>query len=112
MADEHPGTRLRRFRQELDISQREAARQLHVKHPSLREWEAGEQTPTHPYREAIEVWTNGAVRACDWPLSGRELEIVTNAKKVGPVCIAPATAESAADSGTDISSDAATREAG
>lgn len=81
---EHPGPRLRRFREGLGLSLREAARQLHVAHPALKDWEEEKQTPTSPYRDAIEVWTNGDIKASDWPLSGRERDIVENAAKVGP----------------------------
>jgi len=80
----HPGLRLREFREARKISLREAARQLHVAHPALKDWETN-QVPTPPYREAIERWTNGAIKASDWPLSPREREIVANARQVGPV---------------------------
>lgn len=87
-----PGPRLRQFRERLGLSLREAARQLHVAHPALKDWEGEEQTPTAPYRDAIEVWTGGEIKASDWPLQGRERDIAQNAAKVGP-------AVSAAESG-------------
>jgi hypothetical protein len=61
---------------------REAARQLHVAHPTIRDWEVGVKTPRAPYREAIEVWTNGTVRAAEWPLEGREKAIADSAGAV------------------------------
>lgn len=81
----HPGPRLRSFRKGRDLALREAARQLHVVHPALKDWEEGNQTPTAPYREAIEVWTNGEIKASDWPLTGRELQIANQARLVKPV---------------------------
>ena len=73
------GARLRVFREGLPLSLRAAARQLHVAHPALKDWESDEQTPAPPYREAIEVWTEGTIKASEWPLSGREHVIVENA---------------------------------
>lgn len=82
MAARHPGPRLRRFRIALGLSLRGAARQLHATHPALRSWEDEEQTPTAPYRDAIEVWTGGDIKASEWPLEGREKQIVANAAAV------------------------------
>lgn len=90
----HPAKRLRAFRVRLNLSVREAARQLHVKHPSLRDWEDEIQTPTQPYRDAIEVWTSGEIKASEWPLGARERDIVANAGLVEPA--------RAADSGPAI----------
>lgn len=36
-------------------------------------------------RQAIEVWTEGKIRADRWPLSDREREIAVQAGKVCPV---------------------------
>lgn len=80
----HPGVRLRAFREERSLSMREAARQLHVVHPALKDWEDGNQTPTAPYRDAIEIWTNGTIKAAEWPLTGRERQIASNAAMVKP----------------------------
>lgn len=76
------GVRLRTFREERGISLREAARQLHVVHPALREWEDDRQTPAPPYRDAIEVWTDGRIKASEWPVSTREREIAERAAAV------------------------------
>lgn len=73
----------------MNLSLRESARQLHVAHPALREWEAGTQVPIAHYRDAIEVWTEGEIPAADWPLSPREREIVVNASMVRPVVPRP-----------------------
>jgi hypothetical protein len=66
-------------------------------HPALKDWEEGNQTPTAPYREAIEVWTGGKVRAASWPLEGREKKIADNAAKVGPAVVPPAPSSSTDD---------------
>src|SRR5262249_53257861 len=84
VATRNAGSRLRRFREQRGISLREGARQLHVAHPALHAWEEEEQVPAPAYRDAIEVWTSGAVRANDWPLTEREQEIVENAARVRP----------------------------
>lgn len=84
MAARHPGARLRSFRERLGISLREAARQLHVAHPALKDWEEEQQVPTAAYRDAIEVWTGGDIKAGAWPLSERERGIVENASMVKP----------------------------
>lgn len=85
MALRRPGPRLRRFREDRDLSLREAARQLHVAHPALKDWEDETQTPSAPYRDAIEVWTEGDIKASEWPLEGREKQIADNAASVKPV---------------------------
>ena len=84
MAARSPGLRLRKFRKALGLSLREAARQLHTTHPALKDWEDEQQTPMAPYREAIEVWTGGDVKAADWPLEGREKQIADAAAAVRP----------------------------
>lgn len=81
----HPGSRLKAFRIENGLSLREAARQLHVVHPALKEWEEGRQVPVPAYRDAIQVWTRGAIRAEEWPLSEAERKAVINAAQVVPV---------------------------
>lgn len=53
------------------------------------QWESGDQIPIGPYRDAIEVWTSGKVRASDWPLTDRETELVSNAGLVRPATPAP-----------------------
>ena len=82
---EHPGLQLRAFRVARGLSLRESARQLHVKHPALKDWEDGVQTPAPAYRDAIEVWTRGDIRADAWPVSTREREIIERASQVRPV---------------------------
>ena len=77
----HPGKRLRRFREDLGLTLRSAARQLHVQHPALKAWEEGE-TPMAAYRRAIQVWTQGAIRHDEWPLSIREREVTAAAARV------------------------------
>ena len=67
---------------------REAARQLHVVHPALKDWEEGRQTPSPPYRDAIEVWTSGAIKASEWPAGESERKAVENAALVRPA-VAP-----------------------
>lgn len=83
----HPGTRLREFRTALGISLREAARQLNVAHPVLKDWEDGVQTPVRPYRDAIEVWTKGAIKSSSWPVSERERDVSDRAAAVRPFSI-------------------------
>lgn len=95
MAARRPGPRLRAIREKLGLSLREGARQLHVAHPTLKDWEEEAQTPTPPYRDAIEVWTEGRIKADEWPLEGREKEIAENAAKVKP-------AQSADESGGHV----------
>jgi transcriptional regulator with XRE-family HTH domain len=80
----HPGARLRAFREARTLSLRKAAQQLHATHPALKDWEDGTQTPMAPYRDAIEVWTSGEVRADSWPIEGREKQIAENAAMVRP----------------------------
>lgn len=93
MTNQHPGPRLRAFRERLGLSLRAAARQLNVAHPALKDWEEEHQTPTPPYRDAIEVWTRKEICAADWPLSGRERVVVENAAKVGPAVAAAESGE-------------------
>lgn len=81
---QHPGVRLRTFRETRKISLRDAARQLHTVHPALKDWEEGQQVPTSPNRDAIEVWTEGEIKADEWPLSARERDLISNAAKVVP----------------------------
>lgn len=97
-----PGALLRAFREERGLSLREAARQLHVVHPALKDWEEDDQTPTAPYRDAIEVWTNGHIKASDWPLHGRELQIVNRAALVKPVAVASTSVSRDRDSDTVV----------
>ena len=78
------GVRLRMFREQRGISLREASRQLHVAHDALKDWEDERQTPAPPYREAIEVWTGGAIRADQWPISARERDMADRAAAVRP----------------------------
>ncbi len=63
---------------------RKAADQLNVTHPALKDWEEEEQVPVAPYRDAIEVWTRGEIKAAEWPLNDRDRVLVENAAKVGP----------------------------
>lgn len=76
------GTRLGRYRKALGLSLREASRQLQASHQALMLWESNEQTPSAPFRAAIEVWTGGDIKNTDWPLSERERSIVENAARV------------------------------
>lgn len=69
------GARLRRFREKRGLGLRAAARQLHVSHPALRFWETNATTPSGPYRDAIELWTDGDIRAQDWGLTPREAQV-------------------------------------
>jgi transcriptional regulator with XRE-family HTH domain len=78
------GAQLRAFRKQCGISIREAARQLQIVYPALIDWEKGRQTPSPPYRHAIEVWTSGAILATDWPLSDREREVLAKTALVLP----------------------------
>lgn len=80
----HPGARLRKFREAVKMSLREAARQLHVQHPTVKDWEERSKVPMAAYRSAIEVWTGGTIRAEEWPLSVRERGIVESAGRVEP----------------------------
>lgn len=77
-----PNERLRAFRIRLGLTVRGAAEQLRVVHPAYIDWESGTQVPTQPYRDAIEVWTSGDIRASEWPLKEREAEIVEKAAQV------------------------------
>jgi len=78
------GTQLQAFRKRCGISIREAARQLRIVYPALIDWEKGRQTPSPPYRHAIEVWTSGEILATDWPLSDREREVLAKTALVLP----------------------------
>ena len=78
------GAQLQAFRKRCGISIREAARQLRIVYPALIDWEKGRQTPSPPYRHAIEVWTSGEIRATDWPLSDREREVLAKTALVLP----------------------------
>lgn len=78
------GKRLRAHRVRLGLGLRAAAEQLHVSHPTLRDWEEEEQIPSPPYRDAIEIWTRGDVKADSWPVSDREKETAKNASLVKP----------------------------
>jgi hypothetical protein len=99
---EHPGPRLRAFRETRHISLRDAARQLHTVHPALKDWEERQQVPTQPFRDAIEVWTQGEIRAAEWPLSMREREIIANAAQVvAAVAKVPPAPKSAPDASAD-----------
>lgn len=80
----HPGLRLRAFRKARNVSLREASRQLHVAHPTLKDWENGAQVPSPPYRDAIEVWTQEEIRAREWPVSPRERDVAGRAGAVRP----------------------------
>jgi transcriptional regulator with XRE-family HTH domain len=80
----HPGRQLRAFREARGLSLREAARQLHVVHPALKDWEDEHQSPSAPYRDAIEVWTHGAIPSACWPVSDRERDIALRAAAVRP----------------------------
>lgn len=75
---------MKAFREGLGLSLREASRQLHVVHPAYKEWEEGRQTPAPAYRDAIEVWTHGEIRASDWPMPSRERDIAEKAARVVP----------------------------
>jgi transcriptional regulator with XRE-family HTH domain len=72
------------FRKRHDISARAAARSLGVTHVALAHWESGNQTPSQPFREAIETWTNGDVPAASWPLGERETALLGRAAQVEP----------------------------
>jgi transcriptional regulator with XRE-family HTH domain len=84
MARPHPGERLAKFRDDRKVPLREAARQLHVAHPTLKDWEIGRLVPSPAYRAAIEIWTGGIIAADDWPVTMREAEIAANTAKVRP----------------------------
>lgn len=79
------GPRLRAWRESRSIGIREAARELHVSHQNLANWESELQNPLEPYREAIEVWTGGDIKAGEWPVSEREERARMNAAKVRPL---------------------------
>lgn len=85
---------MKAFREERGISLREAARQLHVKHPALKDWEDGRKLPSPPYRDAIEVWTEGLIKAGEWPLTKQESEAVKNTALVRPAVVPPRERES------------------
>lgn len=62
-----PRVALARFIEKTGVSRREAARQLHVSHPTLLAWIDGSRTPeVGARREAIERWTSGQVPASSW----------------------------------------------
>jgi len=101
---DHPGPRLRSFRDVRGISLRDAARQLHTVHPALKDWEEMQQVPTVPFRDAIEVWTGGEIKASEWPLSVREREIIASASRVVPaVAKAPPAPKSSPSTSDDDS---------
>ncbi len=77
------GARLRAFRESFGLSVRAAASQLHVTHVALAQWETG-APPEPPFREAIEVWTSGAIRESDWVPAARERAYIERASLVRP----------------------------
>lgn len=64
------------YRSKLGRSARKAAEELGTSHNALRSWELGRANPNPLFREAIEVWSEGKVRADGWGLNAREREIV------------------------------------
>lgn len=77
------GTRLRAFRESFGLSVRAAAAQLHVTHVALAQWESG-SPPEPAFRDAIEVWTSGAIRESDWVPAARERAYFERASLVKP----------------------------
>lgn len=55
------------------LSKRKAAKEIGVSHVQLGAWERGDQTPTLDYRDLIEKWSAGKIKATRWPLSPSEL---------------------------------------
>jgi transcriptional regulator with XRE-family HTH domain len=105
MAFTDPADGLRAFRDSLDLSLAEAARQLGVSHVTLRNWERGALVPSEDYRRAIETWTGGAVPADAWPVGERErrrLERVARVQLAKPAESGPLpTGEPTPGTGTD-----------
>lgn len=81
---EHPGARLRSFRESLGLTLRQAAEQLHVSHPALRMWEMGQSVPSSPVREAIGLWSCGACPAEMWGLTPKEAKFAERLASVVP----------------------------
>lgn len=78
-----PHEALRAFLDEHDLNLSEAARALHCSHPALLDWLGG-KSPSEPYRLAIETWTGGRIKACAWPLQGREARLVAKLAPIVP----------------------------
>jgi transcriptional regulator with XRE-family HTH domain len=77
------GDRLRIFRKSFGLSVRAAATQLHVTHVALGSWEDG-APPEPAFRDAIEVWTSGAIKVSDWTPAPREQAYQERAALVRP----------------------------
>jgi len=68
MSDHHTrgSAGLRAFLQRHKLSQVAAASELGTSGPTVHEWCSGSKRPRPHYREAIEIWTGGEVKAGDW----------------------------------------------
>ena len=82
MAQPTPGARLRAFRESLNLTLREAAEQLHVTHPALRQWELDEVIPSEPFRLALQKWSGGKLTSEMWGLTPREERIAEQLAEV------------------------------
>ena len=75
--------KLRDFLKTTKVSRRKAAKAVSVSNPTMLDWLAGRKTPTPAHRQAIAIWTGGAVPECGWA-SRREREAAEKAGKVVP----------------------------
>lgn len=65
------------------LPQAAAARTLRVTATAVHDWLHSHRAPSHHFREAIERWTNGAVRAEAW-LEEHERELCAQLKTIVP----------------------------
>lgn len=66
------------------IGPTKASQDLGVTKTAVIQWMRGERVPNPVSREAIEIWTSGAVKAADWKLGKVERELAERARSVKP----------------------------
>lgn len=78
-----PREKLSDFLESNGIAKRKAASTIGVSHVTLMAWLDGRLTPSQPFRDGIEVWTNGAITAAEWT-TAKERERAAKASGVMP----------------------------
>ena len=66
MSDSDAAHSLGAFLRRHEITQRAASVALGVTNPTIHDWVTGAKRPTAAHREAIAIWTSGAVPADAW----------------------------------------------
>lgn len=75
------------------------ARALGVSPPTIHDWMSGVKRPKGPRREALEVWTGGAVPRDAWDLDGERDVLTTVRPFEPPAATSSPSLPTAADSG-------------